>query len=201
MTAVIELPVLPPPVHELWHTLLDLGDQLDVPWALIGGQMVLLHAIEHGQVPPQVSQDGDVIADIRAVPGALAQVVAGLEGMGFALQSISTDGLAHRYTRAAEPRPVVIDVLAPEGLGERADLTTTRQGEPSKCPAAPKRSAGPRRSPSCTKDAAAPSRGRLCWPRSSARRRRQHCPGRTVITETWPCSAHSSGTRSSSSTR
>jgi hypothetical protein len=125
MTVVIELPVLPPPVDELWHTLLDLGDQLDVPWALIGGQMVLLHAIEHGRVPPQVSQDGDVIADIRAVPDALTQVVAGLECMGFGLQSISADGLAHRYTRAAEPRPVVIDVLAPEGLGERADLTTT----------------------------------------------------------------------------
>jgi hypothetical protein len=134
MTAVIELPVLPPPLDELWHTLLDLGDQLDVPWALIGGQMVLLHAIEHDQVPPQVSQDGDVIADIRAVPGALTQVVAGLERMGFGLQSISADGLAHRYTRAAEPRPVVIDVLAPEGLGERADLTTTPPGRTIEVP-------------------------------------------------------------------
>lgn len=82
MTAAIELPVLPPPADQLWHTLLDLGDQLDAPWALIGGQMVLLHAIEHGQVPPQVSQDGDVIADIRAVPGALTHAVAGLEHMG-----------------------------------------------------------------------------------------------------------------------
>lgn len=134
MTVVIELPVLPPPVDELWHTLLALGDQVDVPWALIGGQMVLLHAIEHGQIPPQVSQDGDVIADIRAVPGALTQVVAGLERMGFALQSISADGLAHRYTRTAEPRPVVIDVLAPEGLGERADLTTTPPGRTIEVP-------------------------------------------------------------------
>jgi hypothetical protein len=25
-------------------------------------------AIEHGQVPPQISQDGDLIADIRAAP-------------------------------------------------------------------------------------------------------------------------------------
>ena len=134
MTLVIELPVLPPPVDQLWHTLLDLGDQVDVPWALIGGQMVLLHAIEHGQVPPQVSQDGDVIADIRAVPGALTHVVAGLEHMGFALQSMSADGLAHRYTRTAEPRPVVIDVLAPEGLGERADLTTTPPGRTIEVP-------------------------------------------------------------------
>jgi hypothetical protein len=134
MTVVIELPLLPPPVDELWHALLDLGDQLDVPWALIGGQMVLLHAIEHGQIPPQVSQDGDVIADIRAVPGALTQVVSGLERLGFALQSISADGLAHRYTRTAEPRPVVFDVLAPEGLGERADLTTTPPGRTIEVP-------------------------------------------------------------------
>lgn len=107
MTVVIELPTLPAPVDELWHTLLDLGESLDVPWALIGGQMVLLHALEHGQVPPQVSQDGDVIADVRAVPGALTRVVASIENLGFSLQSISADGLAHRYIRAAKPRPVV----------------------------------------------------------------------------------------------
>lgn len=54
--------------------------------------------------------------------------------MGFALQSISADGLAHRYTRTAEPGPVVIDVLAPEGLGERADLTTTPPGRTIEVP-------------------------------------------------------------------
>lgn len=134
MPSGVELPVLPPPVDDLWHTLLDLGDSLDVPWALIGGQMVLLHAIENGQVPPQVSQDGDVIADVRAVPGALTHVVTNLEAMGFALQGISADGLAHRYTRFAEPRPVVIDVLAPEGLGRRADLTTTPPGRTIEVP-------------------------------------------------------------------
>lgn len=134
MNTVVDLPILPAPVDELWHTLLDLGNRLAVPWALIGGQMVLLHAIEHGRVPPQVSQDGDVIADVRADPGALTHVVAGLEDLGFALQSISADGLAHRYTRTAEPRPVVIDVLAPEGLGERADLTTTPPGRTIEVP-------------------------------------------------------------------
>lgn len=134
MTVVVELPALPAPVDELWHTLLDLGDRLDVPWALIGGQMVLLHALEHGQVPPQISQDGDVIADVRAVPGALTEMVSGIERLGFSLPSISADGLAHRYIRAAEPRPVVIDVLAPEGLGERADLTTTPPGRTIEVP-------------------------------------------------------------------
>ena len=50
------------------------------------------------------------------------------------MRSISADGLAHRYTRSAEPRPVVIDVLAPEGLGERADLTTTPPGRTIEVP-------------------------------------------------------------------
>lgn len=86
-------------------------------------------------MPPQVSHDGDVIADIRAAPGALKQVVECLEDLGFALQSISADGLAHRYIRSAVPRPVVIDVLAPEGLGERADLTTSPPGRTIEVPA------------------------------------------------------------------
>ena len=124
----IELPPLPSPIDQLWHVLLDLAERLDVQWTVVGGQMVLLHALEHGQVPPQVSQDGDVVADIRSDRGAIARVVEELEAMGFALEGISADGLAHRYIRAAEPKPVVIDVLAPEGLGERADLTTSPPG-------------------------------------------------------------------------
>ncbi|HET7388337.1 MAG TPA: hypothetical protein VFJ19_16915 [Nocardioidaceae bacterium] len=134
MSGVIKLPMLPAPIDQLWHTLIDLDDRLDVPWSLVGGQMVLLHALEHGEVPPQISQDGDVIADIRAVPGALTQVVECLEDLGLALQSISADGLAHRYTRPAVPRHVVIDVLAPEGLGERAHLTTSPPGRTIEVP-------------------------------------------------------------------
>lgn len=134
MSIVITLPVLPAPIDELWHDLLDLNDRLDVPWSLVGGQMVLLHALEHGEVPPQVSQDGDLIADIRAEPGALKLVVECLDALGFALQSISADGIAHRYIRPAVPRPVAIDVLAPEGLGERADLTTSPPGRTIEVP-------------------------------------------------------------------
>jgi hypothetical protein len=96
--------------------------------------MVLLHVLEHGQVPPQVSQDGDVVADIRAVPDALARVVTALEEAGFELESMSTDGLAHRYVRPAEPRPVVVDVLAPEGVGARAVLVTTPPGRTVEVP-------------------------------------------------------------------
>lgn len=131
---VIELPPLAAPVDQLWHLLLDLAE-LPVRWTLIGGQMVLLHALEHGQVPPQVSQDGDVVADIRADRDALRDVVTALTGRGFELEGISSDSRAHRYVRAADPKPVVVDVLAPDGLGARADLTTTPPARTIEVPA------------------------------------------------------------------
>jgi hypothetical protein len=132
----IVLPPLGDPVDELWDVLLDLGERLTLPWALIGGQMVLLHAIEHGTVPPQVSQDGDVLANIRAAPDGLARVVAELEALGFTLAGFAPDGIAHRYIRPSRhpERPVMIDVLAPEGVGGRANLTTTPPGRTVQVP-------------------------------------------------------------------
>lgn len=134
MTTLIELPPIPAPINELWHVLMDLQERLTAAWSLIGGQMVFLHALEHGHVPPQISQDGDVIADIRADPQAITALVKQLEEMGFALDEPSVDGLAHRYKRDAEPRPVVIDVLAPDGLGERASLLTSPPGRTVEVP-------------------------------------------------------------------
>jgi hypothetical protein len=129
------LPPLAAPVDQLWHALLDLSERLTVPWTLIGGQMVLLHALEHRQVPPQISQDGDVVADVRASPGAVKDVVAALADAGFAAAGLSADGLAHRYERPAEPRPVVVDVLAPEGLpGDSPRLRTTPPGRTVEVP-------------------------------------------------------------------
>lgn len=124
MTDPIVLPPLGSPVDEVWEVLPDLSERLNVPWSLIGGQMVLLHALEHHAMPPQVSQDGDVIADIRAAPGSLGQVVAELEALGFTLEGIDADGVAHRYSRPSRRpvRPVIIDVLATrEAAGVAAD--------------------------------------------------------------------------------
>jgi hypothetical protein len=131
---MIVLPPLPSPVDQLWHVLLDLADSLTVPWTLAGGQMVLLHALKHGQAPLEPSQDGDVIADIRADRHAIIRVVRQLYRLGLTLESISTDGIAHRYSRVAQPRPVQIDVLGPDGLGERADLTTSPPGRTIQVP-------------------------------------------------------------------
>lgn len=130
----IALPPLAQPVNQLWHVLLDLAATLRAPWTLVGGQMVLLHALEHAQVPPQISQDGDIVADVRAARDAIGQVVAALEAVGFTVDGMSPDGLAHRYTRPAKPRPVKVDVLAPEGVGTRANLTTTKPGRTIEVP-------------------------------------------------------------------
>ena len=131
---VVSLPPLAAPVDQLWHVLLRLAEQLTVPWTLVGGQMVLLHAVEHGRVPPQISQDGDLIADVRSEQGAITAVVNLLTGMGFELDGASPEGLAHRYVRPAHPRSVAIDVLAPEGLGAKTNLTTSRPGRTIQVP-------------------------------------------------------------------
>lgn len=130
----IVLPPLAAPVDALWHLLLDLQELLSVRWSVVGGQMVLLHALEHGQVPPQISQDADVIADVRADPEALGAVVAALASLGFRSAGITTDGRSHRFEKSAEPTLLVIDVLAPEGLGPRADLTTEPPGRTIEVP-------------------------------------------------------------------
>lgn len=133
-TAIV-LPPLAAPVDLLWHVLLDLADELRVPWTLVGGQMVLLHALEHGQVPPLVSQDGDLLADIRAEKQALTTIVTALRERGFHPQP-AADDLAHRYLRETKihDKPLVIDLLAPEGVGSKADLTTTPPGRTVETP-------------------------------------------------------------------
>lgn len=137
MTVTIELPWLGSPTDELWEVLLRLADKAKtkrVPWMLIGGQMVLLHALEHGREPLQVSQDGDAIADIRARPEGLTKLVALLEQEDFELDGVSGEGRAHRYKHKTFDPPVMVDVLAPDNVGPRANLTTTPPGRTVEVP-------------------------------------------------------------------
>jgi len=50
---------------DLWTALLDLSDLGHGEWTLIGGQMVLLHALENGVAAPRVSTDIDVLVNAR----------------------------------------------------------------------------------------------------------------------------------------
>ncbi|MDX6646802.1 MAG: hypothetical protein QOK40_2529 [Miltoncostaeaceae bacterium] len=104
----------------LWHALLDVADRVAAAWTLVGGQMVLLHALEHDRPVPRISEDLDLVVDTRVRPRALPILLGTLESLEFADTGISADGVAHRFARQG----VVIDVLAPEGVGTRADLRT-----------------------------------------------------------------------------
>lgn len=114
------LPTLAPAHRELWDVLCDLADRHEKDWVLVGGQMVLLHALQAGRTPQRVSRDLDAIVDARVRPPALARFLVTLRGLGFASVGTDLGGVAHRYGRAE----VYVDVLAPEGIGPRAPIRT-----------------------------------------------------------------------------
>ena len=124
------LPTLPGHDDALWATLVELTDLRPGEWTLVGGQMVFLHAMEHGATPPRVSTDLDVLVNARVITGGVRAFVAGIEEIGFELEGTSPVGLAHRYRR----NTVTVDVLAPEGLGPKTDLTTTPPGRTLQAP-------------------------------------------------------------------
>jgi hypothetical protein len=126
----VRLPTLPGHDDELWLALIELSELRPGEWTLIGGQMVLLHAMEHGAAPPRVSTDLDVLVNARVVTGGVREFVAAIEAAGFVLKGVSPEGIAHRYRRGG----VSVDVLAPEGLGPRTDLTTTPPGRTLQVP-------------------------------------------------------------------
>ncbi|MEX2555659.1 MAG: hypothetical protein WEB06_08505 [Actinomycetota bacterium] len=114
----------------LWDSLLELSELRPGESTLVGGQMVFLHAVEHGISPPRISTDLDIVVNARIVVGAIAVLAADLVHRGFHLDGIGPDNIAHRYRRDS----VAIDVLAPDGLGARADLTTTPPGRTLQVP-------------------------------------------------------------------
>ena len=126
----VQLPTLTGHDAGLWDTLIELSDARPAEWTLVGGQMVFLHGLEHGVTPPRVSTDLDILVSARVMSGAVASFAAAVEDHGFVLDGISPDHIAHRYRRGN----VSIDVLAPDGLGSRTDLTTTPPGRTIQVP-------------------------------------------------------------------
>lgn len=117
---MITLPPLGDLETGLWHALLDIAEQMPGDWTLIGGQMVLLHALEHGRTTPRVSRDLDLVVDARVRPPAIPAMVATLTALNFEESPIGVDEVAHRFIKGN----AIVDVLAPDGLGERTSLRT-----------------------------------------------------------------------------
>lgn len=102
--------------RDLWDALLELADVETKDWTLVGAQMVLLHAVEHGLMPPRRTSDLDVVINIRSVAMTPTRFAEVLESMGYELEGVNTDGVGHRFVRGQ----VKFDVLLPDGLGPRA---------------------------------------------------------------------------------
>ncbi len=110
--------------ERLWRVTHEIADLLaGLPWVLIGGQMVTLLEREHGGTTGRATRDVDALMDVRALTGATKEAARRLESVGFAAE-FTTDGLSYRFARGAD----IVDVLAPENLGHRADLTTSPPG-------------------------------------------------------------------------
>ncbi len=111
---VIESDLMTKPLVDLWNVLLDVSERVGTAWSLIGGQMVLLHGLEHGRTPPAASVDLDVLADVLSDQQSLRRLVAALGELGFVPAGMSPQGnLLHRYQRDTAEGTLKVDVLAP----------------------------------------------------------------------------------------
>jgi hypothetical protein len=127
---------LTPAAEDGWHVLFDLAETDGANWVLVGGQMVYLLAVENGVPPVRATDDVDVALDVRAKPGATEWLAGWLVDRGFELESVSADGIGHRFVRPADPGPgrVVIDILAPDGVGARTEVFTRRPARTVRAP-------------------------------------------------------------------
>lgn len=88
----------------------------DVPWVIIGAQMVMLLEREQGVTSGRTTRDLDAIVDVRAIVGGARTAAGRLIGAGFE----PSPGHPHRFVRGLDQ----VDLLAPDHLGARVDLTT-----------------------------------------------------------------------------
>lgn len=115
---VIVLPPLIGGQAVSWSALIELAPAFGNNWLLVGGQMVFLHEVERSVTDVRPTDDVDVVVNLRAEPAGLARIHSALISAGFDQDSPGPEGIAHRYRRGA----AVIDVLAPDNVGQRAQL-------------------------------------------------------------------------------
>jgi hypothetical protein len=123
---VIVMPEMAERQEAAWHGLLDLYDVHPDGWTLIGGQLVHLHCAERGFAPQRPTDDADAVVNARSAK-VLGAVTTALKDLEFAAGRASADGIQHRWTRGN----AVIDVLIPDGMGEKAERRPSITGFPT----------------------------------------------------------------------
>jgi hypothetical protein len=124
---VIIMPAMPYAQAASWHGVMDIHDRLDYGWTLVGGQLVHVHCAEHGYPAPRPTDDVDTVIDVWADRNMLQTFTQAVVDLGFTSGGISAEGIQHRWVRDA----AVIDVLLPDGVGERAASRTGATGSPT----------------------------------------------------------------------
>ena len=126
MADLVHLPAMGEAQQQSWHAVMDLYERVPSGWTLIGGQLVHLHCAERGVAPARPTDDVDTVVDIRASQDMLGIFTGALKDMGF-VPKTSGDGIQHRWRRDKAQ----VDVLIPEGVGQRAGSTLGAGGAPT----------------------------------------------------------------------
>ena len=106
--------------------LLDLFQDRSNDRTLIGGQIMYLLALENGATMARTTTDMDVGINVVESLGVIRALASQLLQRGFEFGDVSPTGTGGRFRKSADPGPgrIMFDVLAPEGLEERTDITT-----------------------------------------------------------------------------
>lgn len=172
MTITVDFSQLHPASKATWTAIARLATATDTrTWAVVGGQMVAIHATVWGVEVPRATDDGDIVVDVRTFTrSALRQVADALVADGFDSEQ-SPEGIVRFMKGDAK-----IDLLAPDGLG--ADPVETGKGRVVQARAPPRRSSAPRPSSWNSQASASRSAPRTCSERSSPSRllRPKSCP-------------------------
>jgi hypothetical protein len=100
MTITVDFSRLHPAAYETWTAIARLVASTNTQtWAVVGGQMVAIHATVWGVELPRATDDGDIVVDVRTFTrNALRDVADALVADGFE----GTVALVDRMARLAD---------------------------------------------------------------------------------------------------
>ncbi len=128
---MITLPALDAPLTEALATLLALDRTVAEPWTLVGGLMVMLHAVEHGVPFSRATSDADVAVGVFTHRAALQHVTRALRDLGFADATptpLASDApLSYRWRRDG----VHVDLMVPPGVNDQDSVPRTVTRRPA----------------------------------------------------------------------
>ena len=121
--------VTPASEHEarLWETTLQLERIFrDLQWVIVGAQMVMLLEQEAGRMSGRTTGDVDALIDVRAIANGTQLAAHRLIEAGFQPDAEHP----YRFERGSSQ----VDLLAPDHLGDRANLTLVPPGSATEVP-------------------------------------------------------------------